>query len=72
MQEDIDGLPGLENFLDVIASPAHAKHLQALSWYGRPYGPEDMAELGAKRRIHVIVRRRIVAAKQKPAVAGVG
>ncbi len=61
--EDVGGLPGFENFLDVIADPAHPEHREVLRWYGRPYSPDDMAELAAKRRIGVIARRRLAAKK---------
>ena len=74
--EDVGGLPGFENFLDVIADPAHPEHREVLSWYGRPYNPEDMAEVATKRRIGVIARRRIAAktaaAKRKATAAKSG
>ena len=71
--EDVGGLPGFENFLDVIADPAHPEHREVLRWYGRPHNPEDMAEVATKRRIGVIARRRIAAktaaAKRKATAA---
>jgi hypothetical protein len=74
--EDVGGLPGFENFLDVIADPAHPEHREVLRWYGKPYDPEDMAELAAKRRIGVMARRRVAAktaaAKRKSTAAGTG
>ena len=74
--EDVGGLPGFENFLDVIADSAHPEHREVLRWYGRPYDPEDMAELAAKRRIGVIARRRLAAknaaAERKSTAAGIG
>ncbi len=74
--EDVGGLPGFENFLDVIADPAHPEHRELLHWYGRPYNPDDMAELAAKRRIGVIARRRLTAknaaAKRKSTAAVTG
>ena len=54
-------MPGFENFLDVIADPARPEHREVLCWYGRPYNPEDMAELAAKLRVAVIARRRVAA-----------
>jgi len=74
--EDVGGLPGFENFLDIIADPAHPEHREVLRWYGRPYDPEDKAELAAKRRTGVIARRRLAAktaaAKRKSTAAGTG
>ena len=74
--EDVGGLPGFENFLDVITDPTHPEHREVLRWYGRPYSPEDMAEPAAKRRIGVIARRRIaaktVAARRKATAATTG
>ena len=74
--EDVGGLLGFETFLEVIADTAHLEHREVLRWYGKPYEPEDMAELAAKRRIGVIARRRVAArtaaAKRKSSAAGVG
>lgn len=66
----------LQSSLEAIADPAHPEHRELLRWYGRPYDPEYMGEIAAKRRIGVIARRRLAAkaaaAKRKSTAAGTG
>jgi hypothetical protein len=63
--EDCGGFPGYYEFLDIIAGPGKGKgsrqKKEMLTWYGRPYDPDDIDEAqirGALKRIANAGRRR--------------
>lgn len=49
--EDIGGLPGFYNFLDVMENPKHPDHKELSDWYGAPFDPDHLDEPGIKKRL---------------------
>ena len=56
--EDVGGLPGFEEFLRVIAAPAHPKHDTLMTWYGRPFELDDIGLRTINERLGKLARRR--------------
>ncbi|MFA5702684.1 MAG: plasmid pRiA4b ORF-3 family protein [Advenella sp.] len=48
--EDVGGIPGYLDFIDVMADSKHPEHQQMMEWYGRPYNPEafDLEEVNQR------------------------
>ncbi len=49
--EDVGSSMGYEEFLEAVTNPRHEDHDQMLTWYGRPYDPNDINE----RRVRMII-----------------
>jgi hypothetical protein len=56
--EDVGGLPGFEEFLDVMADPKHPEHDSVMTWYGRPFEPDDIGLDAITARLAKLARRR--------------
>ena len=56
--EDVGGIPGYYNFLDIAAKPRHRDHRHLIEWYGGPYDPEDIDLLQTRLRLGAIAKRR--------------
>lgn len=56
--EDVGGLPGFEEFLDVMADPKHPEHDSVMTWYGRPFDPDDIGLDVITARLAKLARRR--------------
>ena len=56
--EDVGGLPGFEEFLRVIAAPAHPEHDTLMTWYGRPFELDDIGLRTINERLGKLARRR--------------
>lgn len=65
--EDVGGLPGFEEFLRVMADPADPEHDNILTWYGRPFEPDDIDLAIINERLAKLARRRAIgkAAREK-------
>ena len=37
--EDVGGIPGYEDFREIMADPAHPRHDDLMQWYGEPFDP---------------------------------
>jgi hypothetical protein len=42
--EDVGGIPGFENFLNIMAKPKHPEHADIKQWYGGAFDTKDIAE----------------------------
>lgn len=58
--EDVGGLPGFEEFLMVMADPADEEHETTMTWYGRPFEPDDIDVPTITQRLGKLARRRAV------------
>ena len=56
--EDVGGIPGFENFLNIMAKPRHPEYADIKRWYGRTFDPKDIAEAEIKTRIAKLAKRR--------------
>ena len=56
--EDVGGIPGFENFLNVMAKPKHPEHADIKQWYDRPFDPKDIAEAEIVTRIAKLAKRQ--------------
>ena len=56
--EDVGGLPGFEEFLRVVAAPAHPEHDTLMTWYGRPFELDDIGLRTINERLGKLARRR--------------
>lgn len=56
--EDVGGIPGFENFLNVMAKPKHPEHADIKQWYGRTFDPKDIAEAEIVTRIAKLAKRQ--------------
>jgi hypothetical protein len=56
--EDIGGIPGLEEFLEIVAGSDKEEKREALAWYGAPYDPEDIDEEQINFSLRRITRAR--------------
>ena len=58
--EDCGGVPGYDEFLNVITAPDHGKEGQrkkeALQWYGEPYDPENIEEDKIRKNLRKIAK----------------
>ncbi len=39
--EDVGGIPGFYNFVEIMKSPSHPEHEEMLEWYGRKFDPSE-------------------------------
>jgi hypothetical protein len=65
--EDVGGPPGFEEFLMVVADPAHPEHGNVTTWYGQPFEAHDISSTIINQRLGKLARRRALgkAAVQK-------
>jgi hypothetical protein len=56
--EDVGSTMGYAGFLEAVTDPAHEEHDQMLTWYGRPYDPDDINERRVRRVIESFAVRR--------------
>ena len=56
--EDVGGIPGFENFLNVMAKPKHPEHADIKQWYGTTFDPKDIAEAEIKAQIVKLAKRQ--------------
>ncbi|MGB8313902.1 MAG: plasmid pRiA4b ORF-3 family protein [Aestuariivirga sp.] len=56
--EDVGGIHGFENFLNVMAKPKHPEHAEIKQWYGRTFDPKDIAEAEITTRIAKLAKRK--------------
>jgi len=52
--EDIGGLWGFKDFLEVMKDPDHPEHDEMFEWYGDDFDPADMDELQIRARLGAI------------------
>ena len=59
--EDVGGVPGFTEFLDVIADPRHPEHAHLLGWAGGAFDPEDIDRRGIELDLAMLAefRRRV-------------
>lgn len=51
--EDCGGIPGFENFLQVLADPNHEEHEEMLEWYGGSFDPTKFDPLEVSKRFRI-------------------
>jgi hypothetical protein len=56
--EDVGGSIGYEEFLEAVTDPEHEDHDRMLTWYGRPYDPNDINERHVRMIIENFASRR--------------
>ena len=56
--EDVGGVPGFENFLNVMAKPKHPEYADIKQWYGRTFDPMDIAEAKIATRMAKLAKRQ--------------
>ena len=56
--EDVGGSIGYEEFLEAVTDPEHEDHDRMLTWYGRPYDPNDISERHVRMIIENFASRR--------------
>ncbi len=56
--EDVGGLSGFEEFLNVRTKPRHKQRRQVVDWYGGPFKPEDISVATINERFAKLARRR--------------
>ena len=39
--EDVGGIPGYEDFVEIIANPSHPEYEHMMLWYGQPFDPTE-------------------------------
>lgn len=49
--EDVGGVGGFEEFLEIMADPEHDEYAQTVEWYGQVFDPKDLDE----RRLNMII-----------------
>jgi hypothetical protein len=50
--EDVGGIPGYEDFLEVMANPSHPEYAQMVQWCGGSFDPSafDLHEVNQRLR----------------------
>ena len=56
--EDVGGVSGYEEFLEILADPSHEEHEHMRSWVGRRFDPEYFSNEEANRRLRKAFRRQ--------------
>ena len=56
--EDVGGIPGFENFLNIMAKPKHPEHADIKQWYSRIFEPKDIAQAEIATRIAKLAKRK--------------
>jgi hypothetical protein len=56
--EDVGGITGFENFLNIMAQPRHSEYADIKQWYGRTFDPKDIAEDEIATRIAKLAKRQ--------------
>ncbi len=52
--EDVGGIGGYYEFIDIMADPGHEEHESMLEWYGRPFDPTEIDILEINRRLNQV------------------
>ena len=56
--EDVGGAPGFMRFLEAALDPFHDEHEAMLTWYGKPFDPDDIDERYVRMALTTIANRR--------------
>ena len=56
--EDVGGIPGFENFINVMAKPKHPEYADIKQWYGRTFDPNEINEAEITTRITKLAKRQ--------------
>jgi hypothetical protein len=65
--EDVGGIPGFFQFLDVMRDPKHPEHAELSDWYGDPFDLNDMDTEEIRKNLSLLAPRpRRPAAKRPP------
>ena len=56
--EDLGGVPGFMRFLEAALNPFHDEHEEMLTWYGKPFDPDDFDERYVRMALSTIANRR--------------
>ena len=56
--EDVGGAPGFMQFLEAALNPFHDEHEEVLTWYGKPFDPNDIDERYLRMALTTIANRR--------------
>ena len=56
--EDVGGVPGFMRFLEAALNPFHEEHDEVLTWYGKPFDPDDIDERYVRMALSTIANRR--------------
>ncbi|MFP4539180.1 MAG: plasmid pRiA4b ORF-3 family protein [Dichotomicrobium sp.] len=58
--EDVGGIPGFEEFLDVMSKPRHRERKRLVQWYGGPFNPDEIDLPTITAHIARLARRRAI------------
>jgi hypothetical protein len=58
--EDVGGIPGFEEFLEVVSRPRHRERKRLLEWYGGPFDPDEIDLATITAGIRQLTRRRAI------------
>ena len=56
--EDVGGVPGFMRFLEAALNPFHNEHEEMLTWYGKPFDPDDIDERYVRMALSTVAARR--------------
>ena len=56
--EDVGGVYGFMRFLEAAFDPFHDEHEAVLTWYGKPFDPDDIDERYVRMALTTIANRR--------------
>ena len=56
--EDVGGVLGFMRFLEAALNPFHDEHEEVLTWYGKPFDPDDIDERYVRMALSTIAARR--------------
>ena len=56
--EDVGGVPGFMRFLEAALNPFHNEHEEVLTWYGKPFDPDDTDERYVRMALSTVAARR--------------
>ena len=52
--EDVGGIPGYENFREIMADPTHPEHANMSQWYGGTFEPTEFDLNEANQRLREV------------------
>jgi hypothetical protein len=58
--EDVGGIPGFEEFLDIMSKPRHRERKRLVEWYGGPFNPNEIDLPTITAHIARLARRRAI------------
>jgi hypothetical protein len=56
--EDVGGIPGFFDFLDVMEKGKGPRYREVVEWYGKPFDPNEFDLLPIRLRLGTIIKRR--------------